>query len=172
MKKITIIIGTARPESMTAQIGKLIINHVKNIPDYNLEIVDVADYPQTHTQGLDTGLLQDFHGKIDSAQGIIIVSPEYNHSFPGELKMLLDNLDEELDHKPVGICGVSSGPFGGARMIKSLQPIITQLGGVGMIHNVHVSMVNEILNKGQWKDVQVWSQRIDSLLQEMNSWIR
>ncbi len=49
-----------------------------------------------------------------------MVSPEYNHGYPGELKMMLDMLYEEYFGKPVGICGVSSGVFGGARMIEHL----------------------------------------------------
>ena len=46
------------------------------------------------------------------------VVPEYNHSFPGLLKHVLTELKEYI-HKAVGVCGVSAGPFGGARMIQS-----------------------------------------------------
>jgi NAD(P)H-dependent FMN reductase len=55
------------------------------------------------------------------ADGFIIVSPEYNHSYPGELKMLLDMLFSQYAHKPVGICGVSSGAWGGTRMVEQLR---------------------------------------------------
>jgi NAD(P)H-dependent FMN reductase len=46
---------------------------------------------------------------------------EYNHSYPGELKMLLDMLFSQYAHKPVGICGVSSGAWGGTRMVEQLR---------------------------------------------------
>jgi NAD(P)H-dependent FMN reductase len=85
------------------------------------EIVDVRDYrlPATdNTKTSDQAIrLREL---VLRADGLVIVSPEYNHDYPGELKMMLDMLREEYFGKPVGICGVSSGVFGGARMVEHL----------------------------------------------------
>lgn len=58
------------------------------------------------------------------ADGLVIVSPEYNHGYPGEMKLMLDQLYKEYNRKPVGICGVSSGALGGARMVEQLRLIL------------------------------------------------
>lgn len=68
---------------------------------------------------------QDFIKKID---GLILISPEYNHSFPGELKMILDLEYKIYRNKPVIIVGVSSGPISGARMCESLIPVLRTIG--------------------------------------------
>ena len=63
--------------------------------------------------------------------------PEYNHSFPGLLKHVLDSNLKEYIHKAVGVCGVSAGPFGGARMIQNLLPVLRELGLVTIFTDVY-----------------------------------
>src|SRR5438046_9277153 len=68
-----------------------------------------------------------FSAAIDRCDALIIVTPEYNHSFPGLLKHALDMNLKEYIHKAVGICGVSAGAFGGARVIETLLPVMREL---------------------------------------------
>jgi NAD(P)H-dependent FMN reductase len=63
----------------------------------------------------------DFAEKIKSADGIIIVTPEYNGGYPASLKNVTDLLNDEWHRKPVAISTVSGGPFGGTQMLTSLQ---------------------------------------------------
>jgi NAD(P)H-dependent FMN reductase len=63
----------------------------------------------------------DFAEKINNADGIIIVSPEYNGGYPASLKNVIDLLYKEWYHKPVAISTVSEGSFGGTQVITSLQ---------------------------------------------------
>lgn len=63
----------------------------------------------------------EFADKIKSADGIIIVTPEYNGGYPASLKNVIDLLLEEWYHKPVGIVTVSDGAFGGSQVLVSLQ---------------------------------------------------
>ncbi|WP_264520884.1 NADPH-dependent FMN reductase [Flavobacterium sp. N1994] len=63
----------------------------------------------------------EFADKIKSANGIIIVTPEYNGGYPASLKNVIDLLLEEWHHKPVGIVTVSDGAFGGSQVLVSLQ---------------------------------------------------
>ncbi len=80
------------------------------------------------------------------ADGLILVVPEYNHSFPGLLKHVLDtNLDEYI-HKAVGVCGVSAGPFGGARMIQNLLPVLRELGLVAIFTDLHFGMAGKLFD--------------------------
>lgn len=63
----------------------------------------------------------DFAEKIRSADGVIIVTPEYNGGYPASLKNATDLLYDEWYHKPVAISTVSDGKFGGTQVITSLQ---------------------------------------------------
>ena len=63
----------------------------------------------------------EFAGKIKNADGIIIVTPEYNGGYPASLKNVIDLLYDEWHNKPVAISTVSDGNFGGSQVITSLQ---------------------------------------------------
>jgi NAD(P)H-dependent FMN reductase len=63
----------------------------------------------------------EFAGKIKSADGIIIVTPEYNGGYPPSIKNAIDLLYDEWYHKPVAISTVSNGSFGGTQVLISLQ---------------------------------------------------
>ena len=66
--------------------------------------------------------------RIARADGVLIVSPEYNFSVPGGLKNVLDWLsrgdDQPWAMKPVAIASASGGPLGGARMQYDLRKVL------------------------------------------------
>jgi NAD(P)H-dependent FMN reductase len=74
------------------------------------------------------------------------VVPEYNHSFPGLLKHVLDSNLKEYIHKAVGVCGVSAGPFGGARMIQNLLPVLRELGLVMIFTDVYFGAAGKLFD--------------------------
>jgi chromate reductase, NAD(P)H dehydrogenase (quinone) len=80
-------------------------------PIYNHDIQDTTGFPAE---------VQAWADAIRSADGVIIVSPEYNWSIPGGLKNAIDWVsrmkDQPFKDKPVAIQSCSQGPLGGARM--------------------------------------------------------
>ena len=81
------------------------------------------------------------------ADAFIIVSPEYNHGYPGELKIFLDHFYEELNRKPVGICGVSGGSLGGARMVEGLRLSMIEFQAVPIRNAMYFGKVYDMFNK-------------------------
>ncbi len=63
----------------------------------------------------------DFANRVKSADGVVIVTPEYNGGYPASIKNAIDLLYPEWYKKPVGISTVSDGVFGGTQVITSLQ---------------------------------------------------
>ena len=57
--------------------------------------------------------------------GLVVVTPEYNHGYPGVLKSVLDLLLKEYIHKAVAFVGVSAGPWGGTRVIEAMVEPVT-----------------------------------------------
>jgi NAD(P)H-dependent FMN reductase len=70
----------------------------------------------------------EFADKIKSSDGIIIVTPEYNGGYPASLKNAIDVLYDEWQKKPLSICTVSSGIFGGTHALVSLQFSLWKIG--------------------------------------------
>jgi|SRR6185312_12535043 len=68
-----------------------------------------------------TAQLIEFAERVKKADGIIIVTPEYNGGYPASIKNVVDLLYDEWHHKPIAISTVSNGNFGGSQVITSLQ---------------------------------------------------
>ena len=68
-----------------------------------------------------------FSQAVIGASGLVIVTPEYNGSFPGVLKLFIDHLQfpESLDQKPVCFVGLAAGAWGALRSVEQLQVIAT-----------------------------------------------
>ena len=81
------------------------------------------------------------------ADAFFVVTPEYNHSFPGSLKRMLDSEYPNYKYKPVAVAGVSSGAWGGIRAVQSLMPALRKFGLVLLQEDVHVTHSNEAFDE-------------------------
>lgn len=70
----------------------------------------------------------EFADQVKNADGILIVTPEYNGALPASLKNVIDLLFEEWKRKPIAISTVSSGAFGGSQVITSLVFMLWKIG--------------------------------------------
>ena len=98
--------------------------------DIETQLFDVADFalPQDD-YGLDIkDRFPQWRDAIIRADGLVIVTPEYNHGYPGALKSVLDLLLKEYVHKAVALVGVSAGTWGGTRVIEAMVPMVRELG--------------------------------------------
>ncbi|AFD09028.1 NADPH-dependent FMN reductase [Solitalea canadensis] len=69
-----------------------------------------------------------FTDKIKAADGVIIVTPEYNGGYPAALKNVIDLLYDEWKRKPLALATASAGPFGGAQVTTSLVFTLWKIG--------------------------------------------
>jgi len=144
---IPVILGTAR---LGRQSEKAALFMLQKTLEAGLEseIIDVRDFRLPATDNTEKSpQAQKLEEKVRRADGFIIVSPEYNHGYPGELKMLLDMLFFQYAHKPVGICGVSSGAWGGTRMVEQLRQVCLAFHMVPTGQAVHFPKVQELFDE-------------------------
>ena len=128
--KIPVLLGTNRKERKSALVAKWLISEMEKRPEISTRLFDVAELDLPHD---DYGqVLKDrfpeWRDAIIEADGLVIVSPEYNHGYPGALKAVLDLLLREYVHKSVAFVGVSAGPWGGTRVIEALVVTCRELG--------------------------------------------
>jgi NAD(P)H-dependent FMN reductase len=69
--------------------------------------------------------------RIGEADGFIVVTPEYNHSFPAPLKALIDAASGEWQAKPVAFVSYG-GISGGLRAVEHLRGVFAELHAVGL----------------------------------------
>ncbi|HMT30477.1 MAG TPA: NAD(P)H-dependent oxidoreductase [Bacteroidia bacterium] len=127
MYKIAIISASIRKGRKSSRVALFFKNFLTENKLAESEILDLKEYnfplfeERLKFQENPSQNAIDFSGKIKNADGVIIVTPEYNGGYPASLKNAIDLLIEEWNHKPVAISTVSDGVFGGTQVITSLQ---------------------------------------------------
>ncbi len=127
MRHIAIISSSVRAERKSHNVALYFQLYLQENQLATTEIVDLKAYNFPIFNGTLKTLINpaenvlEYAAKINSADGIIIVMPEYNGGYPASLKNAIDLLYEEWEHKPIAIVTVSSGPFGGSQALVALQ---------------------------------------------------
>ena len=165
---IPIILGTARKGNRSDSAADFILKEALN---YGLEseIINVKDYLMGATQEYEESeKIKALSEKIEKADGLIVVSPEYNHGYPGELKLLLDNFYTEYAKKPVGLCGVSKGALGGARVVEQLRLVFIEFRMTPIKEAIYFSFVQDLFDgQGNIKDAALYSKKISKFMEEL-----
>ena len=164
---IPVILGTARQGRQSENVARFVFEQTKKRADVETELIDVRALPMRLDDAGEQMKDAAFSATIERCDGIILVVPEYNHGYPGLLKHALDMNLKEYIHKTVGICGVSAGPFGGARVIEGLLPVVRELGLVAIFEDVNFGKVQTIFDEqGKLLD-QTYVRRVDKFLNEL-----
>ncbi|MCW5960871.1 MAG: NAD(P)H-dependent oxidoreductase [Pyrinomonadaceae bacterium] len=127
---IPLLLGTNRKDRETERAAKWVFAKMEERGDIEPKFFDVRDFDLPtgdYGQAL-KGDFPEWRDAIVRADGLVVVTPEYNHGYPGALKSVMDLLLKEYIHKAVAIAGVSSGPWGGTRVIESMVPMVRELG--------------------------------------------
>lgn len=96
--------------------------------------------------------IEELSKEIEESEGIVMVTPEYNHSIPGVLKNALDHLYPEYENKPFSYITVSAGGFGGVRALDDLKDFTVTVKGLPG-PNLPISNVGEVFtDEGELED--------------------
>ncbi len=143
---LPLILGTPRQGRASEHAARFVFEEISKRADMETEFIDIRKLRLSIDDAGEAIKDPQFSATVDRADGLILVVPEYNHSFPGLLKHVLDSNLKEYIHKAVGVCGVSAGPFGGARMIESLLPVLRELGLVTIFWDVYFGHAGKLFD--------------------------
>src|SRR5216110_1225061 len=164
---IPVILGTARQGRESEHAAHFVFEQTQKRAKVETDLIDVRSLPMRLDDAGEQMKDPAFSATVDRCDGLIIVTPEYNHSFPGLLKHALDMNLKEYVHKAVGICGVSAGAFGGARVIEQLLPVVRELGLVTIFEDVNFGKVGTLFDeRGKLLD-ENFVRRVDMFLNEL-----
>src|SRR5215210_7708343 len=123
MTRVMVIAGSVRPGRMALPIARWVERELEALEDVEVDLVDLGElalplmdephhprlreYTKPHTRA--------WSERVEAADGFVLVSPEYNHSYSPALKNALDYLSQEWTRKPVAFVsygGVSAGTRG------------------------------------------------------------
>ena len=127
---LPVLLGTNRKLRQSVFAARWLVGQMEKRPEIQTRLFDVADFvlPQDDYGQEIKDRFPEWRDAIIQADGLVIVTPEYNHGYPGPLKTVLDLLLREYVHKAVAFVGVSAGPWGGTRVIEAMVPMVRELG--------------------------------------------
>ena len=184
MTKIQIILGSTREGRNGEKVCKWITDIAKKNKETEYEVVDLKEWnlpmfndPKPPIYGeYSYDYTKKWSKKISEADGYIIVTPEYNHGYPGVLKNALDLLYKEWNNKPVAF--VSYGGYvGGSRAVEQLRLVAVELQMTPIREEVNIpfvwqafdekgEIINEHLNEkaeGMLKQLDIFTENMKSL---------
>lgn len=155
---ITIISGTHRPDSRTLLVSYICKDYLEE-QGFEVELVDLAKLDPMllssvmFTPKEDSQLSQIQDQKILPSDVLLIVSPEYNGSFPGILKSFFDALSvrkykETFKGRKVALLGVSSGRAGNLRGMEHMTGFLNYLNMLVMPNKLPISSIEQQLIDG------------------------
>lgn len=170
---IPVILGTPRQGRRSEHVARFVQQETAKRAGVETHLVDVRELPMRVDDAGEQIKDPGFSALVQRCDALILVVPEYNHGYPGLLKHALDMNLSEYIHKAVGICGVSAGPFGGARVIENLLPVMRELGLVTTSADVNFSNVRAVFSDsgellesafigrvGKFLDELIWMARV------------
>lgn len=149
LKHISIISASVRTDRKSHYVALFFEQFLTENKLATAEIVDLKAYnfplfdERLSNQKNPSESAIDFQQKIINSDAIIIVTPEYNGSFPASLKNAIDLLYIEWKNKPITISTVSAGGFGGTQCLVALQFVLFKIGARTISNVFHVSKVHE-----------------------------
>src|SRR5665213_2917836 len=118
--KVAVLAGTTRARRESIKAARYVAEFGKRYQEIEIVFVDPADFNFPNDGNDPEGKDPRYSEITAEADAFFVVTPEYNHSFPGSLKRMLDSELDNYIHKPVALAGASSGGWGGVRAVEAL----------------------------------------------------
>jgi len=176
MLKIAVIIGSTRPGRVGEAVAKWVHElatkrtdtefALVDIKDFNLPLLDepvppsMGQYSKDHTKA--------WAAKIDSFDGYVFVTPEYNHGICGALKNAIDFLFREWNNKAAGFVGYGSA--GGVRAVEHLRLVMAEVQVATVRNQVALSLFTDFENYTKFKPAAHHEKSVIQMLDQLIAW--
>lgn len=176
MLKIAVIIGSTRPGRAGEAVAKWVHEVASKRSDAEYELVDLLDFnlplldePVPPSQGkYSKEHTIKWSEKVNSFDGYVFVTPEYNHSTSGALKNALDFVYKEWNNKAAGFVGYGSA--GGTRAVEHLRLICAELQVATVRAQVQLSLFTDFENFKTFKPNERHEKSVNGLLDQVVAW--
>lgn len=138
--KLSVILGSVRNGRFDPTVARWFLDQIREDSRFSSEVIDLADVPVSHvlpasedlvgTTGRTVEMLA-LRDRLETTDAFVIITPEYNHSFPASVKSLFDWHYTEWRAKPIGMVSYG-GMAGGLRAVEQLRLVIAEMHAVSI----------------------------------------
>jgi NAD(P)H-dependent FMN reductase len=167
---IAVLAGTTREQRRSIKVAQYIVEFGRGLPNVEIIFVDPKEFNFPGDGNDPEGKDPRYTDIVGRADAFFVVTPEYNHSFPGSLKRMLDSELQLYNHKPVAFAGVSDGNWGGVRAVEALVPAVRETGLVVLSFDVYFPWVPKIFDeqgKMQEEFVERYTKNVGKVYEEL-----
>ena len=170
---LAVIYGSARENRFCDTVAGWAVETLKTYPDLSVDIIDPAklDLPSRHVSNAHPGVAE-LQSALAEADAFLVVTPEYNHSFTGELKLVIDAAKPEWRRKPLAFVSYG-GISGGLRAVEQLRLVFAELHVVTMRDVVSFANVWNVFDQnGSPTDKTGSAAALNHMISELKWWAR
>jgi NAD(P)H-dependent FMN reductase len=176
MLKIAVIIGSTRPGRVGESVANWLLELAKKRTDAEFQLVDIkafnlplldepvppsmGQYSKEHTKA--------WAATIDSFDGYVFVTPEYNHGICGALKNAIDFVYREWNNKAAGFVGYGSA--GGVRAVEHLRLVMAEVQVATVRNQVALSLFTDFENYTKFKPAAHHEKSVSQMLDQLIAW--
>ncbi|NJM24386.1 MAG: NAD(P)H-dependent oxidoreductase [Bacteroidia bacterium] len=150
---IALLLGSVRRERAGIRAAEF-MRHTLEERGHRVHFIDPVVYPlplldkmyKEFKPGEAPAVMQNIAGMLTAADGIMLVTAEYNHSIPPALKNTMDHFQREYYFKPAGICSYSAGRFGGSHAAIHLRVVCGELGMVSISSILTIAQITKAID--------------------------
>jgi len=130
--RVALIIGSARKSRFSSTVASWFGDRLAERQDLDVDVLDLTEVelstggPSHEPDPADVATLAVTAPRLAAADAFVVVTPEYNHSFPAALKNFVDWHLTEWGAKPVGFVS-HGGISGGLRAVEHLRPVLAEV---------------------------------------------
>jgi NAD(P)H-dependent FMN reductase len=145
--KVALIYGSTREGRFCDTVAEWALREIAKRSEFSVDVIDpaVLGLPDRHNRE-DTAELAALKQRIAKADGFVIVTPEYNHSYPAALKFVIDSVYEHWQAKPVAFISYG-GVSGGLRAVEHLRLVFAELHAAAIRDTVSFANVRAQFNE-------------------------
>lgn len=175
--RVTLVVGSNREGRFGSVVADWVLEVVRGREDIDVEVVDLAhaDLPTSLSFSPSPEVAAELgkvSPKLAAADAFVVLTPEYNHSFPASLKSLIDWHLKEWQAKPVGFVSYG-GISGGLRAVEQLRPVFAEVHSVTVRDTVSFHNAGALFDAdGRHKDPAAAEAAAHAMLDQLTWWAR
>ena len=172
MYKITILYGAIRENRLSIRAANAVAHAFEHSGNVKVNFIDIKDYNLPVMEAR----LKDMQNPpsnivaigraLEEADGIVMVTPEYNNSYSGALKNAVDYFTKEWAKKPIGVVCASNGKQGGINASNLLQLLILAIGAFPMPYKLLVPEIQNALDEAGKPQNETMQKNLDKFVSE------
>ncbi len=171
--RVLVLLGSVRRGRKSDRVAAFVMSRLASLDGVAAELADL--------QAIDLPVMEERLGRVEpepeglaalgkaiaDADALVVVTPEYNHGYPGALKNALDYFLPQFKRTPVAIVTVSGGGHGGVNAWAQLVPVLVYMGAFVLPQSVAVSKVQDSFAADGTAIDTAYEKRVDGMLSEL-----